>query len=249
MLEQLYNDFTSGINNLPFTSLNSTDVKSTIFLAFFIATSFALFAQTDKPSEGKWELGVDFLPYIDTTYTVRNSILIRLKLGDKAKFRSRVGISFQEIRNRPYTLVPNKDLLSGSPFQGYLSLGIENYLKEGRVSIFIGGDIFGTYYRRLEQSELDTRPLANPPTIYKIKDLYHEYKLGLNILSGVNVRLLPHLYISTEAFLQTAYRWQKEDYRQYEGEDLVLTVSGGRVIKRLIVDLQPISAIHLIYQF
>jgi hypothetical protein len=223
-------------------------MKSFYFLSFFLLT-VSLSAQTTFSNDKKWEIGVDFLPLIDTTHSIRNSILIRRITGDASKLRCRIGISFEEIRNRPYTYTINKDLLSGSPFQGYLSLGYERYLNNGKVSVFAGGDAFGTYYRQLEKKEFDTRPNATPPTIYKIKDLYHEYRFGLNLLVGLNVRIIQHLYVSTEAYLQTAYRWQKEDYQQYEGGDLELTVRGGRIIKRLIVDLQPVSAIHLIYQF
>jgi hypothetical protein len=227
-------------------------MKSFYFLSFFLLT-VSLSAQTTFSDDKKWEIGVDFLPFIDTTYFVRNSILFRRQINDVSKLRWRLGIAFEDVKNRPFSLIlnnaHNKDLIYAKPFQGYLSVGYERYLNNGRISVFTGGDIFGTYYRDLTGAELDTRPLAMPPTIYKVRDLYQEYKLGLNLLAGVNVRIIQYLYVSTETYLQTAYRWQKGDYRQYEGEDLKLTISGGRIIKRFIVDLQPVSAIHLIYQF
>ena len=240
-------------------------MRRILFAALLVIVNLPLTAQSDLSQDGKWEIGLDFLPLIDSSYTVRNwqiprqvvnprtgthgMILVRRVIGERSKLRGRAGISFQEIRDRPHTHIPNRDVVSDSPFQAYLSLGYEQYLKAGNISVYLGADAFGTYYRYFTKNEKDTRPFANPPTIFEISQLYHEYKAGLNLLTGVNIRIVPHLYLSTEAFLQTAYRWQKSDYRQYEGEELELTVWGGRLIKRWIVDLQPVSAIHLIFQF
>lgn len=224
-------------------------IKHGLLTCFLIAASFHAFSQSGLSNDGRWEIGVDFLPFIGTSYTIKNSILIRQVIGDKSKLRYHIGISFQEIKSRERTLLSDADIVSNKPFQAYFSLGYEKYLQIGRVSIFAGGDMFGTYYRTLTQADLYTSVSGGPPTKYKIDDLEHEYKLGLNLLTGINVRLMSHLYLSTEAFLQTAYRWQKSDYHQYERENLQLTFSGGRIIKRLIVNLQPVSCIYLFYQF
>lgn len=117
---------------------------------------------------GRWELGVDLLPLIDTSYFLPASVLVRYRLSDKLKLRARPGITFEEGRNRPNSL-PETDLLSGGEFGAYLSAGLEWYVKTGRVSVFFGAELFGSFFRRIERVDTDTRPFANPPTIVRIR--------------------------------------------------------------------------------
>lgn len=71
----------------------------------------------------------------------------------------------------------------------------------------------------------------------------------MNGLIGINVRIVPHFYISLEALLQAAYSREYSDYKQFEGEGKILGVYGGETRKQYIAELRPISAFNIIYQF
>lgn len=196
----------------------------------------------------KWEIGADFLTFIDTTGRFQSYLIVKKRIGDRAKLRSRIGFTFEERRNRPNNF-PETSLFFGGPFGVYGSLGIEHYIRKGRVSFFIGAEAFGSHYRLWENVDTDTRPHANPPTIIEYRNLYTDQSFGVNFLSGINCRVWDRFVISIESNLRLGYRRESSDVNNWQGDPLRLVSYGGRTLKRYLVDLRPISAIHLIYEF
>jgi len=219
-----------------------------LFIACF-AMYWNLQAQQETNFElPKWQVGLDVLPYFDTSSSIKNSILIRKVINESTSLRSNLGIAFENINNRPNDK-PETSLNQGSELNSYLSVGLEHYLFRKRVSVYFGGEVFGSYYRILKHNEVDTRPDANPPTIFKIDDLYQTFKLGMNGLSGFSLAVAKNFNVNVEAKLILAYQWEQGDYKQYEGPDYTLTVFGGRTIKRTLAKLIPLSGIYLVYDF
>jgi len=235
-------------------------------LAFF----FAALAYSQSPSkeseEGKWELGFDLYAafsgkkklnefsikeLLQSTQVAsdlpifRHVFIVKRQLSPKQKLRARIGFVSEEARNRPNYL-PETDLISGGPLGGYLSFGLERYLRIGRVSAFFGGEAFGYFLRYVDR--VDSQNVGGPGyTSRTVRDTYTDQQYGLRPLFGINVRLLPHLHLSAESSVRLAYRRQYNYYIEYW--DQTLYVSGGRTIKRFTSSVEPISAIHLIYHF
>ncbi len=224
------------------------------------AVSFC-FSQSSQ-DDGKWEVGLNVLPLFDSSfYVVRSSttgfhtvgsfanyLLVRYRIDETIKLRSNIGLTFDEVSSRPDNR-PESSLVFNSDFGAYYSLGIEKYVHVGTLSVYLGGGLSGYYFRSIYKNESDTRPDAIPPTIYKIRDFYSERQYGLDALAGINVKVISRLFLSVESRLLLGFRKSKNDYKQYEGEMFLLTAYGGGTRKRYIANLQPISAVQIIYQF
>ncbi|HZV71697.1 MAG TPA: hypothetical protein VFG10_19235 [Saprospiraceae bacterium] len=230
-------------------------MKKVFFFSFFTFLTFfssaqpeSSFSQKKTDSNSKWEIGLDLLPLIDSSLSLQNTILIRKLVNEKSKIRVRLGIYSKQTNNRPNEF-PETDLIFGNIIKGYLSVGYEKYISLGKVSVYFGGEAFGLYDRNIIKRERDTRTSSNPPEIFKTIDFTQKYTTGINGITGLNVQIINNFFISTEAILQVAYKWEKHYFEQFETEQYIRTVWGGRTIKRYIIDVQPISAIHLIYQF
>lgn len=218
-----------------------------LFLALFLFSSLS--AQNTATDDGeRWELGADFLPLLDTSYSLKTSLLARYRLNDKIKLRSRVGINFEHLRNRPVRF-PETHLLGSDVIRAYLSAGLERYIHNGRVSVYLGAEAFGYYYKDVYTNNHDNSQNATPATIYNITESYTDQRYGTNLLAGFNFRIIRRLSVSVESFLHLAYRHERGFYEQLEGPQLIQVAGGGRIIKRYIADIQPISALHLFYHF
>ncbi|MDX1912466.1 MAG: hypothetical protein SFV22_13310 [Saprospiraceae bacterium] len=218
-----------------------------LFLALFLSSSLSA-QNTATDDGGRWELGADFLPLLDTSYSLKTSLLARYRLNDKIKLRSRVGINFEHLRNRPI-LFPETHLLGGDVVRAYLSAGFERYIHNGRVSVYLGAEAFGYYYRDAYTNDTDNSEMANPAIVRYITDTYTDQRYGANILAGFNFRIVKRLSVSVESFLHLAYRRERGYYEQLETHQRIPSFIGGRIIKRYIADIQPISALHLFYHF
>jgi hypothetical protein len=218
-------------------------------------------AQTAEQS-GKWEIGLNILPLIDSSfYIVRSSttgfhtigafptqLMVRYKLNEKWKLRSNIGFVYSDVESRPDER-PEVFLISQRVLGTAFLLGFEHCVTKGRIGVYFGASIGGYYLKSVYKDEYDNRPYANPPIIYKIRDFYSEAQIGLNGITGVNVKIFQNFYINFESNLILAYRHAKNDFQRFNGEQLVLTVEGGGNKKRYLADLRPLSAIQIIYNF
>jgi hypothetical protein len=223
-------------------------MKHILLLSLALFLFHTLSAQNTGADDGKWELGADFLPLLDTSYSIKTSLLVRYRLNDKFKLRSRVGLNFEHTRNRPISY-PETHLLSGDAIKSYLSAGFERYIHNGRVSVYLGAEAFGYYYKDVYKNDTDNSQYATPATVIFITDTYTDQRYGANVLAGFNFRIVKRLSVSVESFLHLAYRRERGYYEQLETPQRIPTFTGGRIIKRYIADIQPISALHLFYHF
>lgn len=196
----------------------------------------------------KWEIGADFLTFIDTTGHFQSYLIVKKRIGDRAKLRSRIGFTFEERRNRPNTF-SETNLLSGGPFGFLGSIGVEQYVNTGRASFFIGAEGVYSIYRQWGRDDTDTRPHASPPTIRKYRQYYSNQYFGIHLLTGMSVRVLDRFAISFEGALRLAYRREYNNADTWTGDPLVLASSGGRTLKRYIADFRPLSSVYFIYEF
>lgn len=230
-----------------------------LLLSLF-AVSFC-FSQSNR-DDGKWEVGLNVLPLFDSSFyvvqsintgyhvteTLSSYILIRRSFSNTLKLRGSLGFRFEDSGNRPVDR-PESSLVANSVLGTSFSLGAEKYIKTGNLSVYLGGGFSGYYLRSIYKNEEDTRPNAIPPTIYKIRDFYSDRQYGAEALAGINARVISNLYLSIESSFLFGFRKAKYDYKQHEGEMLLLTAYGGGTRKRYIADLRPISAVQIIYQF
>lgn len=196
----------------------------------------------------KWEIGADFLTFIDTTGRFQSYLIVKKRIGDRTKLRSRIGFTFEEIRNRPNNY-PETDLLSGGPFGLLGSIGVEHYVRRGRASFFVGAEGVGSIFRHWERTDTDTRPRAVPPTIVKYRQYYSNQYYGLSLLAGVSVRVIDRFVISFDSAFRLGYQREYYNADTWLGDPLVLNSFGGRTLKRYIADFRPLSSFYFIYEF
>lgn len=246
-------------------------MKHTLLLiASFLFLNTIAFGQskfdTSDHKGGKWEVGVDLYSAFFTGKKLRslsheelldpnrtlidlpilqNSIIVKRKLSNRTKLRTRLGFTYEEQENRP-NRAPETNFLSGGPLGGYLSTGMERYFHKGRVSAFFGGEVFGYFFRHVQR--VDSKNVIGPGyTSRTVRDYYSDQQYGMNSLLGIDVRIVNHLFLSAEVSLRLAYRQQYTD--RVEHWDGIVYSSGGVTLKRFIVSAEPISAVNLIYHF
>ncbi len=94
---------------------------------------------------------------------------------------------------------------------------------------------------------MDNTGNVDPPLV---RDTYYydrDYRIGINGVLGGNYDITNHLIISIESFLQVAYR--DELYSDKEYRNGRMTLDSGVKIQRVLSQIQPVSAINLIYKF
>lgn len=211
--------------------------------------TFSINAQNTKEikHDSKWEVGLDILPLInDTSYHIKESILIKRKLNENLKLRGRIGIYFDDVKNED-THKPSNDSVFGTRPRIYTSIGIEKKVFQSeKVNIYFGLDGFLFYSRNKVRQHIVS--FATPPSTDLerfIDDI--EVKTGVNALVNVEYLISNHFAINIESFWQFAYR--RERYFNEEYQYGQLAQYGGNTINRFVTQLQPISSINIIYKF
>jgi hypothetical protein len=236
-------------------------MKIAISLVLSLCIASSCFCQSDNNDPGKWEIGLNVLPLFDSSFYVVESVgtfngstgtlasylLIRRNISNTIKLRCNIGFRFDDTTTRPDH--SDSYFVSKRVFGSSLSLGAEKYVRMGRLSVYFGGAFSGYYLEDIFKREQDTRPNATPPTIYKIREFYSDRQYALEGLAGINLKIISGFYLSFESSFLVGYRKSIGDYKQREGEMLLLTTSGGATRKRYIANFRPISAVQLIYQF
>jgi hypothetical protein len=237
-------------------------MKNLLFLIVLGILPFCGHSQTFA-DDSKWEIGVNFLPLFDTSYyainaygtgwsvakPLKNLILIKRKVSDALRIRTELGFTFKNKDYNPFTGEGQIDTYSEHHIGGHVSLGFEYALKFKKVTLWAGPEIYTSYLRSTAKWHKDTRPLANPPTIYKIRDFVSTRKYGINGLLGISVSLLPNIELLMYSKLNGEYKRIRTDYKQRESELLLLTFYGDEIFKNYSIDILPVSFIGVIYSF
>lgn len=197
--------------------------------------------------DSKWEVGLDILPIIkDTSYHIKESILIKRKLNESLKLRGRFGIYFDDVKNLP-TNEPKTDTIFGHRPRIYISIGIEKYVfRSEKVNVNWGVDGFLFYRRNKVRQHIKTFT-ATPATDTERFIDDKEVKTGINAFVNAEFIISNHFAINIESFWQFAFR--REIYFNEEYQFGQLAQYGGRTINRFVTQLQPISSINIIYKF
>ncbi len=200
--------------------------------------------KSDKPP--RWEIGLDILPLLkDTSYHMKESVLLKYRIGDKDKLRTRLGIYFDDVNNQP-SHPPYTDTIWGNRPRVYFSFGVERLLLMGaNVSVHWGFDAF-IFYKKNDVYR-HSKALGIPPTENESWIDDREYKTGINAFINGEYHFTDHFSLNVEAFCQLAYRHER--YYNKEYRDSQFFTEGGRTIKRFLTQIQPISSINLIYKF
>jgi hypothetical protein len=218
------------------------------------------FSQQFADSDGKWEVGLNVLPYIDSSFlllkpswglfqvtgSLSNSVLVRRELSEYVKLRGSAGLAFRNTRTEE-TPYEGGRIISQSIRGGYLALGSEYYVRTGRVSVYFGGAVSGLFLYSRFRAEDTMSPI--PPTIYKLEENRNTAQIGLEGLAGVNVRIFSSFYVSLETTALVALRRLTYDYVQFDGEDAFLSVVGNSVRRTFIAELNSPMSLHLVYKF
>jgi hypothetical protein len=238
-------------------------MKNLLFLIVLGILPFCGHSQTFA-DDSKWEIGVNFLPLFDSTFylikqrnltwtksaPLKNVLLVRRKISNKLKVRSSLGLKIHHNESIDLNLGEGQEwLFTMSDYGGYLSAGVEYYFVENRIAVFGGGELFGAYMRSIYTENIDTRPLANPPTVVKVRDFVSTKTFGFNSFIGVSFEISPHLSLMLVTELRGRYNKFRYDYKQRNGPELILTVYGDTAIKEYAIDLNPISFFGVIYNF
>ncbi|MCC6818403.1 MAG: hypothetical protein IT245_05900 [Bacteroidia bacterium] len=218
-----------------------------IALTFVSSMSFGQSTTTSNAKDTKWEVGLDILPIIkDTSYHMKESILIKRKLNENLKLRGRFGIYFDDVKNEE-THEPKTDTIFGHRPRIYTSIGFEKKIFESKnVYVNSGVDGFLFYNRnKIRQHHKTVSAIPMIDTERFIDDI--EVKTGINAFVNAEFLISNHFAINIESFWQFAYRRQRFFDEEYQlGQ---LAIPGGRTINRFVTQLQPISSINLIYKF
>ena len=237
-------------------------MKNLLFLVALGLLPLCSHSQTFA-DDSKWEIGVNFLPFFDTTYyainaygtgwsvakPLKNLLLIKRKISDELRIRTELGFTLKSKDYDPFTGEGQIDTYSELNIGGHISLGFEYALKLNKVTLLAGPEIYASYLRSTAKWHKDTRPLANPPTIYKIRDFVSTRKYGINGLLGVSVNVIPNVEFLMYSKLRGEYKRIRTDYKQRESEFFLLTVYGDVIYKYYSLDILPVSFIGVIYSF
>ncbi|MBK7808353.1 MAG: hypothetical protein IPJ51_18985 [Saprospiraceae bacterium] len=222
-------------------------MKTVISFIIILISVYTVAGQSNKTDKlPRWEIGLDILPLLkDTSYHMKESVLLKYRIGDKVKLRTRVGIYFDDVNNQP-SHPPYTDTIWGYRPRVYFSFGIEKpLLMVSKVHIYWGVDAF-IFYNKNDVYR-HSKALGIPPTENEAWIDDREYKTGINAFIYGEYHFTDHFSLNLEAFWQFAYRYER--YYNKEYRDNQLFTEGGRTIKRFLTQVQPISSINLMYKF
>lgn len=185
--------------------------------------------------EHKWEIGFDVLPFVYTSFHLKESVLFKYRPNDQYKYRLRLGFTVDKIKSEP-PFEPKLDTLRITQPTFYAALGAEKrLLSSRRVYIGFGADAFLFYAFRDGKEILY---VGSPP--YTIKD--KEIRAGGNLLLNCEYLFTDNLSIGVETFWQFAYHYVKRSNES-------IGTRGGILLHRFSSHIQPFSAINLSFKF
>ncbi len=237
-------------------------MKNILFLVALGLLPLCSHSQTFA-DDSKWEIGVNFLPFFDTTFYVidgyntgwrmakplKNSILVKRRISDELLLRSEIGFTIDNKKLNVLSTDGQIDNFSDYEIGGHVSLGFEFILRWNKIIVLVGSELYGSYLRSTSKRHVDTRPLANPPTIYQIRDFVSTRKYGVNGLIGVSVPVMPDLQLVVYSKLKGEYNRIRTDFKRHDSEFFLLTVSGDQIIEHHSFDIIPVSFLGIIYSF
>lgn len=139
-------------------------MKTVISFIIILISVYTVAGQSNKTDKlPRWEIGLDILPLLkDTSYHMKESVLLKYRIGDKVKLSTRVGIYFDDVNNQP-SHPPYTDTIWGYRPRVYFSFGIEKpLLMVSKVHIYWGVDAF-IFYNKNDVYR-HSKALGIPPT-------------------------------------------------------------------------------------
>lgn len=185
--------------------------------------------------EHKWEVGFDVLPFVYTSFHLKESVLFKYRPNDLYKYRLRLGFAVDKV-NGESPFEPKLDTLRIAQPIFYVALGAERRLHSSRrMYIGCGADAFLFYSFR---DGKDILYVGSPP--YTIKD--KEIRAGGNLLLNCEYLFTDNLSIGVESFWQFAYHYLKRSNES-------IGTRGGTLVYRFSSQIQPFSAINFTFKF
>jgi hypothetical protein len=187
------------------------------------------------------------LPLLGKNFYFNHPLLIKKRLNEKLKLRSRIDFSIGDIKVPYYGGTGQAKLYfdylnAKTQTNGYLSLGFEHiFVTSKHVSLFWGVEAFGSYNQTFIQYS---------DTVGVYKENYSHKTFGGNILFGGTIQIVPHLALSVESFIrfhhQTAYNDNLQGYTTNPRWGLI---PSDVKFDFIFWDFQPLGALILLYQF
>jgi hypothetical protein len=231
-------------------------MKWIIQLVLILFSTITCFSQ-DPP--GRWELGVNVLPLLDTSFyllppsttnrqgrtaSIANAILLRYQVSERFKLRTTAWVKI----NASEELSGTTHSLRNNVYGGHISVGGEYYIKTGDFSIYVGSALSSVYISSLSKTETRITEVS-VPVFYDIIDLHRTTLLGIEGILGMNIRIVSNFYVSVETNLLFAHQRVRYDYERLDGEMLTRTEYEGYNRTALFADISPLSAVRVIYNF
>lgn len=217
---------------------------------------------SDKDA-GKWEVGFDFLPMIDSVFHLvparwvvinyrrtegykGTTLLIRYKLLPQFKSRVRIGLKY-----RKQTITPPAEFLITTTSEkvitdkgAILAVGMEKHFTYQRVSLFLGAEGFGLLFssRHFEEHT------AIVPERHTIIDNWYTVKsFGFNALAGADIQVAKGFALQVEGKLEFSSR--SEILRHDRTEKGFYAEQAGINFENRALEFKPIAAVRLVYRF
>lgn len=195
--------------------------------------------------EHKWEVGFDVLPFVYTSFHLKESVLFKYRPNDRYKYRLRLGFAVDKV-NGESPFEPNLDTLGITQPTFYVAMGAERrLLSSRRVYIGCGIDAFLFYSFR---DGKDIQYVGNPPARRRTIIEDKEIRAGGNLLLNCEYLLTDNLSIGVESFWQFAYHYVKRS-EEFFGNQPTSFARGGALIYRFSSQIQPFSAINFTFKF
>jgi hypothetical protein len=213
--------------------------------------------KTVKPNS-RWEIGLDVLPFFrptgqkvvslnidDHIYNFKGYLVLKRRLSSRIKLRSK--LAFNSFR-RDYNDSTDPDEFSYvyKPVKVSASIGAEYYYKTGRLSAYVGIEPRYQYnsleYDYVKRINVDTFILRG--TGY---DDFHSTRYAIEVPLGFAYNLSHQIQIALE--LSMVIGKFEEKYYGEDFQDGALYTYGGLDFKGRILEINPISAFHLMFQF
>ncbi len=229
------------------TNTNTMRYHCLLFASCILFTMYALDcsaqgAKVDTTFRPHWEIGVDLLPLIDKENAPANSLFARRnyfqKNGLGRAWRLRAGV---EVEKRDYIDVGRWKPDTYRTYEPYLSVGHEwQHLDKG-FHWFVGVDGFGSYYRQ------KFKILTSPADSIREGGFAEEYKFGIAMTLGFQIRLVNNLSISSEANFSGFFRRYHTDSYAIYGEPGHKSGHSYELDKVWGIQLRPLYVINLNY--